>query len=332
MESIALTDINGIRHVYEPDDILWFFEETRPGLVRIINTERQLATFALDSRQTAVLKKELKASGSPIWFGAFQGERLPLNKLPNTRGLGGLSAGSSAVIGHHELIRSGALHDATPHDVEYLTGTMGLKTIIDLRTDLEIAAKPDPAIPGVQWVHVPLLDTWEYEEIGLRTLTESGLEEMRNQGPEMMVRLYRKIVGAPEGIRGLKKFFQILLAQRSGSVLWHCTQGKDRTGVAAAILERILGCDVQVVEQDYLQTNPCLHMQEDQTEAWLTKKLHLSQKTARDFSFLFEARPEFLQAAWDMIDTEFGGFAAYLENQLGLDQEKQAQLKRMYTC
>ncbi len=73
-------------------------------------------------------------------------------------------------------------------------------------------------------------------------------------------------------------------------------------------------------------------MQEDQTEAWLTKKLHLSQKTARDFSFLFEARPEFLQAAWDMIDTEFGGFAAYLENQLGLDQEKQAQLKRMYTC
>ncbi|WP_286139158.1 tyrosine-protein phosphatase [Faecalibaculum rodentium] len=255
-----------------------------------------------------------------------------MNKLPNTRGLGGLSAGSSAVIGHHELIRSGALHDATPHDVEYLTGTMGLKTIIDLRTDLEIAAKPDPAIPGAQWVHVPLLDTWEYEEIGLRTLTESGLEEMRNQGPEMMVRLYRKIVGAPEGIRGLKKFFQILLAQRSGSVLWHCTQGKDRTGVAAAILERILGCDAQVVEQDYLQTNPCLHMQEDQTEAWLTKKLHLSQKTARDFSFLFEARPEFLQAAWDMIDTEFGGFAAYLENQLGLDQEKQAQLKRMYTC
>ena len=61
-----------------------------------------------------------------------------------------------------------------------------MKTIIDLRTDLEIAAKPDPAIPGAQWVHVPLLDTWEYEEIGLRTLTESGLEEMRNQGPEMM--------------------------------------------------------------------------------------------------------------------------------------------------
>lgn len=223
-----MTDINGIRHVYDPDDILWFFEETRPGLVRIINTERQLATFALDSRQTAVLKKELKASGSPIWFGAFQGERLPLNKLPNTRGLGGLSAGSSAVIGHHELIRSGALHDATPHDVEYLTGTMGLKTIIDLRTDLEIAAKPDPAIPGAQWVHVPLLDTWEYEEIGLRTLTESGLEEMRNQGPEMMVRLYRKIVGAPEGIRGLKNFSRF--SWHSAAVLFCGTAHRAKTG------------------------------------------------------------------------------------------------------
>lgn len=332
MDSIALTDINGIRHEYEPDDILWFFEETRPGLIRIVTTERQNATFSLDPRQVTTLKKELKASGSPIWFGAFQGERLPLDKLLNTRGLGGLAAGNDSVIGHHDLIRSGALHEATPQDVEYLTGTMGLKTIIDMRTDLEIAAKPDPAIPGVQWIHVPLLDTWEYEEIGLRTLTESGLEEMQSQGPEMMIRLYRKIVGAPEGIRGLKKFFQILLAQRRGSVLWHCTQGKDRTGVAAAILERILGCDAQVVEQDYLQTNPYLHMEEDQTVAWLTKKLHLSSKKAGDFSFLFEARPSFLQAAWDVIDGKFGGFDDYVENQLGLDREKQEQLRRMYTC
>ena len=73
-------------------------------------------------------------------------------------------------------------------------------------------------------------------------------------------------------------------------------------------------------------------MQEDQTEAWLTKKLHLSQKTARDFSFLFEARPSFLQAAWDVIDEKFGGFDAYVETQLGRDREKQEQLRRMYTC
>lgn len=332
MESITLKNTEGHSVTYTPDDILWFFEETTPGLVRIVDTKRQLETFPMTARQAEQIRRTLKASHSPIWFGAFQGERLPLRNLPNTRGLGGLPAQTGSVIGYHRLIRSGALHGATSGDIRYLTQEMGLKTVVDLRTELEIAAKPDPDIPGVQWIHVPFLNTLEYEEIGLRTLTESGLEEMKQRGPDMMKALYRKIVAAPEGIRGLRKFFSILLEQPEGAVLWHCTQGKDRTGVAAAILERILGCDAQVVEQDYLQTNPYLHMEEDQTVAWLTKKLHLSSKKAGDFSFLFEARPSFLQAAWDVIDEKFGGFDAYVENQLGLDREKQEQLRRMYTC
>lgn len=332
MESITLKNTAGKTITYEPDDILWFFEETGSGLLRIIDTERRLETFPLDARQIAQLRTQLQASHTPIWFGAFQGEKLPLEKLPNTRGLGGLACGPQSVIGHHRLIRSGALHDATKEDLAYLTGTMGLKVVMDLRTDLEIAAKPAPRIPGVKWIHVPFLNTLEYEKIGLRTLTEAGLEEMKDRGPAMMEELYRKIVGAPEGIRGLRRFFEILLQQSAGSVLWHCTQGKDRTGVAAAVLERILGCDARTVEQDYLQTNPCLKTEEEDTEDWLEKTLHLNSHAAGKFSFLFEARPQFLQAAWDCIDREFGGFDSWLQNQLGLTEDRQNQLRAMYTC
>lgn len=296
-----------------------------------MDNERNADTFRLDAGQTARLKKELQASGSPIWFGAFQGERIPLPGLPNTRGLGGLSCGPESVISHHRLIRSGALHDATPEDLQYLKEQMDLKVIVDLRTDLEIAAKPDPRIPGVKWIHVPFLDTREYEQIGLRTLTESGLLEMGQKGPEMMKELYRRIVGWPEGIAGLKRFFEILLAESSGSVLWHCTQGKDRTGVAAAILERLLGCDAETIEHDYLQTNVYLTQEKDRTEAWLEKTLGMKPQTARDFSFLFEAEPQFLQAAWDLIDEEFGGFDAYVSTQLGMDAAKVAKLKQLYT-
>ena len=316
---------------FEPAEITWVFHELDTDNVRLVTNKRKLITLKLDADETEQLITEMKKANPKVWVGAFQGNRIPLADLPNTRGLGGLESGKNSVIANHRLIRSGALHDATAEDIDYLRNVMKLSVIIDLRTEMERVLKPDPVIPGVKELHLPLLDTIEYESIGLRTLSESGVREMMKKGPDMMEEMYRKMVADPEGIRGLKRFFEVLLNLDSGSCLWHCTQGKDRTGICAALLEEVLGCDRKTIMTDYLVTNACLKEEEDETEAKMRQLLGLSPSQTAEMNFLFEAQPRFLEGAWDEIDKKFGSMSEYLEKQLGLTPDKQAQLKQMFT-
>ena len=69
-------------------------------------------------------------------------------------------------------------------------------------------------------------------------------------------------------VTGLKHFFDILLAQKEGAVLWHCSAGKDRVGTATALLLTALGVEREVIIRDYLLTNGYL---EPETEAMVAK-------------------------------------------------------------
>jgi protein-tyrosine phosphatase len=273
---------------------------------------------------------EAIASQDPMAvLGAFAGERIPLENLPNIRGLGGLQNTQGQFVQPHRLIRSGALHKATRADKRYLEKTMNLKTVIDLRTELERASDPDPIMAGVKNIHVPLLSTWEFEEIGLHQGSVQGVLDMLKDPKPMVLDMYRDIVSKPEGIAGLTRFFEILLDQEQGSVLWHCTQGKDRTGICAALLMEVLGFDRQAIMQDYLATNKYLVPEMDGMDEKLAE-LGVKADELDNLNVLYQAQPEFLEAAWDVIDSQFGGMDSYLVNELNLSSQKQRILRALY--
>lgn len=321
--TISIKTIDGQAMTIDPMDVTWLFKDKETGNVRMVTRQRKLYMITSDTAAA------LRSANPSIWMGAYQGSRIPLTNLPNTRGLGGMET-ENGIIARCRLIRSGNLHGASTDDIHYLTHVMGLKTIIDLRTEMERVLKPDPVIEGVVNEHVPLLNTIEYEQTGLRTMTESGITEMMKKGPAMMEIMYRKMVVEPEGVKGLRRFFEILLESKDGCVLWHCTQGKDRTGICAALLEEILGCDRDTIMADYLFTNACLKEEEDETEARMRALLHLSSDAAAEMNFLFEADPRYLQAAWQAIDEKYGSMDAFLEQELGLNAQKQAELREMF--
>ncbi len=149
----------------------------------------------------------------------------------NTRDLGGLPAGGRW-IRKHMIYRSGAFCYATPADQQKLAH-MGLKTIIDLRSRREVDVKegPDRLPEGCP-------TTIEYLPMVFKGDTKIG-------------RYYSYALDNDASVQG---FFAALARRDTYPVLFHCSAGKDRTGVMAALLLELLGVKRSIIMDDYLQS------------------------------------------------------------------------------
>jgi protein-tyrosine phosphatase len=115
------------------------------------------------------------------------------------------------------------------------------------------------------------------------------------------------------------EFFGHLLASNEPTV-FHCTAGKDRTGFAAALMLRALGASQGDVMRDYLLTNERLKPIASVRE-WLPPE---------SAAVLWGVRPEFLEAAFEAVDQDFGGLEAFLREGLGLREAERDRLRKMY--
>jgi protein-tyrosine phosphatase len=202
---------------------------------------------------------------------------IPLEGTRNTRDLGGLPAGAGRVRAGM-VYRSGALCFLSEADVERLKA-LGLQTLIDLRTRSEIERDgPDrlsltDSIPVRLWL------------------------PMQSQGQGLAA--YRWQIAHND--RVLRGFFGVLAEPASYPVLFHCSAGKDRTGILTALLLEALGTPRQHIMADYLRS--------------------------QERSPALVVRPEWLQAVFEAVD-QAGGIGPFLER-AGVDAATQARLRTL---
>lgn len=258
--------------------------------------------------------------------------RIPLEKLPNTRDLGGLPAAGGRQICPHRLLRSGALLWSSAADRAILLEEYGLKTVIDFRTALEREEKPDPKLEGVENIWNPILEEAVMgitrEETGeKRGLVQQVLEQTGGdgRGPEEYMRnMYRNLVDEAYSRRQYRKFFEILLRQEEGAVLWHCTAGKDRVGVATALLLAALGTSREEILADYIKTN---EFNAAEVEDILEKVKEEYRSAVR---LLFVVKASYLESVFDRIEQAYGGMDAFLQKEMGLTPDRLDRLQEMY--
>jgi len=244
---------------------------------------------------------------------------IPLQGLKNTRDLGGTAVRDGRVVRPRVIIRGAAPAAITDGDAVILTRDFDLKTLIDLRTDAEVAERPDRVPDGVDLIRVPLFAD---EVIGITRDKKSEAESasgFRVPGPPDMKTLYRFLVEGDIPVAGLRRVFRIIFdtaASNRGSVLFHCSVGKDRTGVVAMLALGILGADEQTIVDDYLYTNVTgeadAQKYYDIAFAATGGDLDLSERTRRAFL----AVEDYLRGALDAV-AGFGGFDAYFTRVLG---------------
>lgn len=262
-----------------------------------------------------------------------EGGRIVLEGLPNTRDVRGLPTDDGRYVKHARLLRSGALDHATARDLEVLLDDYQVRTVIDLRTEEERKEHPDPqdGLVGVRFADAPVLSasTFGVTREGGMMQALKMLRTVQKNPASIMEEVYERMMLDEQSQRGFAQFFDDVLAAEDGSVLWHCTIGKDRAGLAAALLLHALGVKREAVEQDYLATNKYVQS-ETQNIMDALSSFGLGDKLDKSIHVINSADPRFLHAALDAVEKQYGSLDAYVRDQLSVTDEKREVLRARY--
>lgn len=237
---------------------------------------------------------------------------IALEGASNVRDLGGWPAAEGRHVRFGEVLRSASLGRLTDADAATLGG-IGLRTVVDLRGEREREAMPSrlDALPGVA-VHFLPID----HSLG-RPLHE--IAAMGEAGGEAVMDLMRHAYTAyvVEWAHRYAAMFDLLAEPARRPLLFHCTAGKDRTGVGAALLLAALGVPYEAIRADYLATNRLWHGGAEVAGL-------LAPGVAK---VLLRVHGELLDGAFATIRARHGSVDGYLECCLGLDGDRRARLR-----
>jgi protein-tyrosine phosphatase len=120
-----------------------------------------------------------------------------------------------------------------------------------------------------------------------------------------------------------------LVDTADGSQIFHCTAGKDRTGLAAALFLLSLGVPEDQVMTDYLASNVYL-ADKNEKSLWKMRIFSLGRADTEGVKPMMEVRRGYLQAAFDTMRTDYGSIDNYLREGLGVDDAFREQLRARY--
>ena len=219
------------------------------------------------------------------------------------------------------LFRGESLYKLPAKYQKLLIDEFHIKVIVDLRTRQERESEPDYGLPGVKNIHIPLINM---EEMGASSTEEGKENAAANQQLPDMFKYYRLFVKEIR-IEAWTKIFNVLL-EEDGAIMFHCTQGKDRTGITAALILTLLGAGKEEIYQDYLLTNSYLHI----ALKYKVYSLKFKGEVRKKFLALFKAEKELLDTAFMEIDKLYGSINNFYKEICLLDDNKIATLKEKY--
>ncbi len=251
-------------------------------------------------------------------------QTIDLEGAVNLRDLGGYSGADGRRVQPGLLYRSGTLTHLSSSAQRQFAG-LNVKLICDLRRDDEKQEEPTPFPEHApRRLEIPI-DPGSAVELRTR-LARTGLElaDRIRYMTDLTAELVR------DHVEDYVKMFDGLLNLEEGGFLVHCSAGKDRTGVAVALILHALGVPKETVVQDYLFTNQCIDYEGYILPKWL-ERFEPQQVPAKDAVMaLAGVRPEYLQAAYDAIESEFDSAEHYIVEAMGFEQDALAELRARY--
>lgn len=226
---------------------------------------------------------------------------LPLQGTSNFRDLGGYAGRDGRPVRWRRLFRSAHLGGLTAAD-QALLAPLGLARTFDFRGVAEREATPY-RLPGVVQ-HALSIEPSVLQ--GLHALRDAGQALTGARASALMGELYRDLVNRQS--QRFAEMFEHLL-QADTPVVMHCTAGKDRTGIAAALVLLALGVARSTVRQDFLLTRQVFRPPPAPATGALPDEVH---------QVLWQVEAAWLDGALAVVDAEHGGVDNYLHQRLGL--------------
>jgi protein-tyrosine phosphatase len=243
-----------------------------------------------------------------------------LQGAANFRDLGGYKTKSGKTVKWGKIYRSADISKLTDADVAVLEAK-NIAYDIDFRGNQESAQAPDKVIPGVKYTLLPAgsdsLNTWIKDMV--------AAPKGKDVGDSLLTSFYGNTKYLSARYRPF--FDQLLVVPDDKSLMFHCTAGKDRTGIAAALFLYSLGVPYKTIVEDYTATNYYRSAENVRSIKGMMGMLHVDETTARS---MMAAKKEYLDATFTAINKQYGSIDNFIKNQLGLDNKELATLKSKY--
>ena len=269
-----------------------------------------------------------------------EGQTLNMSCISNARELGGYKTRDGKVVRNGVLFRTAVLTDMSEEALDVLLNQYNLAAIIDLRASYELDEEPEPVIDGVAQYNFKIMDE---QLMAQRAASIYDILKDPNVNPvkRMTVllesgiisdQMYVEFLQGETGKNGFREFFRVLLETPEGSaVLWHCTNGKDRTGVAAMLLLGVLNVDEETIMEDYMLTNVFfekeINAMRQQLGAYIQDKELLEELLVTGRGVY----APYMQNAIDYIKENYGDIPGYVKSELGFTDADIEKLQSLYT-
>jgi len=232
---------------------------------------------------------------------------IDLDGATNFRDLGGYEASNGSKIKKGLVFRSDHLSNLTIEDINILK-ELGIKTICDFRSDVELIENPSlfnqNSSPKLLHIPIKTLGTQDLQELSSRENVTS--EELANALQDHYV-LYVN--------QHKEKYSQFLKNVAFGDIpiVFHCFAGKDRTGYASLLLLGLMGVKKDIIIEDYLLTN--------EYYKGPTSGSNWNDIVSDKIKPLFEARTDYINAAFNEIESSYEKIEDFAVKELNIDLE-----------
>jgi protein-tyrosine phosphatase len=243
---------------------------------------------------------------------------IKLENASNLRDLGGWLTEDGRRVRSGVVFRAPALVALSEAD-EQTIAALGIRTVCDFRGMRESDYNP------------VRIGRARHEKLPIEPSVGAGLKDILRTGvaaghatPEDLLELLRVAYQAYalESFSQYRAMFELLLAEDALPLLFHCSAGKDRTGFGAALLLTALGVGWDDVLADYLATN----------RLWRREIAGFFDMPKALKDTLLSAHASLLSAAFSAVNGAYGSVDAYLEQAIGLDGQRRADLRARLTA
>ena len=237
----------------------------------------------------------------------------------NFRDLGGYPTKDGKQVKWGKIYRSAEINNLTNSDVNTLDN-LAINYVMDFRGPAEVAAAPDKIPAHAVRVSLP----YGSENVGDK-MKMMKMMSTASTGDSIMLPFYTNIESFA---KRYKPVFEVLLKNSNDSaILFHCTAGKDRTGIGAALILYALGVDEKNIMNDFLASNYYRKPDNERMRGMLVNTYHMNPAVVED---VLGVKEKYLQASFETIRSKYGSIDNYLEKEMGLNKKNIKTLRQKY--
>ena len=261
-------------------------------------------------------------------YGISQTEnQFKIKKVTNFRTVGNIKNIDGRILKEGKFYRSAHLHLLKNKSIKEFQ-KLGIKEIIDLRNSKEISQKPDVIPQNIDYKNYSAFEDEGDQLNQAKKLVLKG-KVKGSDADHRMLDFYKTY--STENPEIIKKIIHEILDSEN-PVLYHCTAGKDRTGIITALILTILKFDRATIENDYLLSN-------NYRKQLVQKRLHL----AHNLHFIYPkmdlnvieklswVEKDYLEAAFLEINKKYGSIDIYIHQNLGISENKRDEYILKFT-